>query len=97
MQPESTKYHEDVPKDSLPFNRHEVPSQGPEETSSLLSNSSGSCAGEIPYEEDEVKHVTDHDSHDVDIRGLALLSHVKFYLLWLLLGLLTGIGLMTIK
>ena len=51
----------------------------------------------MPFDEDGAKGATDHDSHKIDIRGLALLSHQKFYLLWSLLGLLTGIGLMTIK
>ena len=40
---------------------------------------------------------TGHDSHGLDIRGLALLPRVEFWQLFLLLGLLTGIGLMTIK
>ena len=75
----------------------EAPSQSIEETSSLLSKSSGSYPGDLPYEENEGKGATDHDSHHVDIRGLALLSHLKFYLLWSLLGLLTGIGLQTIN
>ncbi|CAD6592402.1 MAG: hypothetical protein ASARMPRED_006250 [Alectoria sarmentosa] len=97
MQPESIKFHEDAPEDSSSLNRHEAPSQGTEETSSLLSKSSGSCPGDMSYDEDEAKSTMDHDSHDVDIRGLALLSHIKFYLLWLLLGLLTGVGLMTIN
>lgn len=97
MQPESIKFHEDAPKDFLSFNQHEALNQRTEETSSLLSKSSGSCPGDIPYEEDEAKSAKDHDLHAVDIRHLALLSHMKFYLLWLLLGLLTGIGLMTIN
>ena len=84
-------------KDPSSFNQHEAPSQGTEETSSLLSRSSGSCPGDILYEENEANKAKDHDSHKVDIRGLAMLSHMKFYLLWLLMGLLTGIGLMTIK
>ena len=90
-------FHEDAPKDTSGFNQHESPSQGTEETSSLLSKSSGSCPGDISYNEDEVKRATDHSSHKVDIRGLALLSHMNFYQLWLLLGLLTGVGLMTIN
>ena len=97
MQPDSINFHEDAHNDPSSFNQHEAPSQGVEETCSLLSKSSGSCPGDILYEEDEAKNAKDHDSHDVDIRGLALLSHMKFYLLWLLLGLLTGIGLMTIN
>ena len=97
MQPEPIKFHENAPKDLSKFNQHESPSQGTEETASLLSKSSGSCPGDVPYEEDKTKSATNHDSHDVDVRGLALLSHIRFYLLWILLGLLTGLGLMTIK
>ena len=97
MQPESIKSHEDASKEPSSLKQHEAPSMGTEETSSLLSKSSGSYPGDVTYEEDEAKGATEHDSHNVDIRGLALLSHMRFYLLWLLLGLLTGIGLMTIK
>ena len=97
MQPESIKFHEDVSKEPSRLNQHKAPTDGTEETSSLLSRSSGSYPGDVPYDEDEAKSVIDHDSRKVDIRGLALFSHMKFYLLWSLLGLLTGIGLMTIK
>ena len=37
------------------------------------------------------------DDSDSDIRGFAMFKYVKFYRLWVLLGLLTGTGLMTIK
>ena len=97
MQPEFIKFRADASKEPSRLNQHEAPSNGTEETSSLLSKSSGSCPGDVPYDGHEVKGATDHDSRNVDIRGLALLSHMKFYLLWSLLGLLTGIGLMTIK
>lgn len=97
MQPVPIKFHEDAPKDPSSFTQHEALSQGTEETASLLSKSSGSSPDDILFDEDEAKQATDHDSHNLDIRGLAMLSHVKFYLLWLLLGLLTGVGLMTIK
>lgn len=77
------------PEDPSSFNQLET------EESSLLSKSSGSCPGDASYEEDKTKNATNHDSHGVDIRGLALLSHMRFYLLWGNLGLLTGLGLMT--
>ncbi|KAL9131609.1 MAG: hypothetical protein Q9217_000497 [Psora testacea] len=73
-----------------------APSNGSEETSSLLSKSSGSGPGDVPCPDEEAKKAA-HDSPRLDIRGFALLRHVKFWQLWLLLGLLTGIGLMTIK
>lgn len=65
----------------------------PDETSSLISSS----PGDVPYQNNGAKAATYHDSHHVDIRGFVLLKHTEFYQLWLLLGLLTGIGLMTIK
>lgn len=36
-------------------------------------------------------------SDAIDIRGLAMLPHIRFWQLFLLLGLLTGVGLMTVK
>ena len=71
--------------------------QGSEETSSLLSRSSASGPGDIPYRDGSAGLEANRDSHRADIRGLALLSKMKFYQLWLMMGLLTGIGLMTIK
>ncbi|KAL8728816.1 MAG: hypothetical protein Q9181_005210 [Wetmoreana brouardii] len=68
-----------------------------DETSSLMSKSSSSNVGDEQYHEEETKATADHDSHHVDIRGFALLKQVEFYQLWLLLGILTGVGLMTIK
>ena len=66
-----------------------------DETSSLISKASSSSPGDIPSQ--NVKTATGHDSRQVDIRNIAMLPHVQFWQLWLLLGLLTGIGLMTIK
>jgi hypothetical protein len=39
----------------------------------------------------------DHEVAHLDIRGFALLPHPEFWQLFLMLGLMTGIGLMTIK
>ncbi|KAL8826350.1 MAG: hypothetical protein Q9170_007439 [Blastenia crenularia] len=64
-----------------------------DENSSLISSS----PGDVPYQDDGSKSAAHHDSQHVDVRGFALLTHVEFYQLWLLLGILTGVGLMTIK
>lgn len=96
-QPESISYHDDAPKDSMVFEDPIAPNQGMSETSSLLSKSSGSDPGDIPYQNASATAAADRNSHHVDIRGVALVWHMEFYQLWLLLGLLTGIGLMTIK
>lgn len=74
------------------LNESEEPRTGDTETSSLLSKSSG--PGDVPETD---KNAGDDDSRKIDIRGFALLSHTKFYMLWIMLGLMTGIGLMTIK
>lgn len=74
------------------FNEPEESRVGNTETSSLLSRSSG--PGDIP---ETNKHAGDDDSRKIDIRGFALLSHTSFYMLWIMLGLMTGVGLMTIK
>jgi hypothetical protein len=70
----------------------EAPGGVMSETSSLLSRSTSSSPGDIPEE----NHVKDH-AHRVDIRGLKMLPMVEFWLLFVLMGILTGIGLMTIK
>ena len=96
-QPETISYGDDTPKDPTVFSEPEDPNGGTEETSSLLSKSSGSGPGDVPYQDGNAGPETNRDSHHADIRGLALLSRMKFYQLWLMMGLLTGIGLMTIK
>ncbi|KAL8864228.1 MAG: hypothetical protein Q9174_007428, partial [Haloplaca sp. 1 TL-2023] len=68
----------------------------PDETSSLMSKSSSSNPGDLAQKHQDHESATHHDSHHVDIRGFILLRQVEFYQLWLLLGLLTGVGLMTI-
>ena len=69
----------------------------PDERSSLMSKSSSSTPGDLAQKDQGHESATHHDSHHVDIRGFRLLRQVEFYQLWLLLGLLTGVGLMTIK
>ena len=70
---------------------HEV-----DETSSLMSKSSSpssSLAGDVL-----VQNSVDLDrSHRIDIRGLRLLRNLDFWQLFTILGVLAGIGLMTIK
>ena len=68
-----------------------------DEASSLVSRSiSPRASGDIFYE----GHLPDEigrDSHYLDVRGLALLPKIEFWQLFLTMGLLSGIGLMTIK
>jgi hypothetical protein len=67
-----------------------------DEASSLLSNDS--IPGDIVPEETGLGHPPDHHhSHTPDITGLQLLKEMEFYLLFLMLGVFTGIGLMTIN
>lgn len=61
------------------------------ETSSLLSG-----PGDIVDSDDAASKKSSH-SHCVDVTGLALLYKPDFWQLWVLMGLLTGVGLMTIK
>lgn len=96
-QPETIPYHNGAPRDPKGLDEPEAPNQGTEETSSLLSKSSGSSPGDVPYQNGNSESALEYDSHHADVRGFALLSKIKFYQLWLMLGLLTGIGLMTIK
>lgn len=65
-----------------------------DETSSLMS-----APGDIPDKStnpDEVEHGHPH-SHKPEITGWALLKAGSFWKLFILLGLLCGVGLMTIK
>lgn len=70
---------------------HEVDA---DETSSLMSKSSASSvAGEV-----YVQNSVDLDrSHRVDIRGWRLMRSLDFWQLFSIMGILAGIGLMTIK
>lgn len=72
-----------------------VEARSASESSSLLSkgHSSSSQPGD-PSEEDSVDK---GHSHRADIRGFALLRNIEFWQLFSLMGILTGIGLMTIK
>ena len=77
--------------------RSGVPNDDSAEVSSLLSTSSDDL-GDVQLADEEKKHAEeDSDSHQPDIRGLAMLRHGNFYQLWCFLGLMTGVGLMTIK
>jgi len=67
---------------------------GTDETSSLVSKDSSSNPGDMEGEESTVDK--DHP-HRVDIRGLNMLPRVEFWFLFSLMGILTGIGLMTIN
>lgn len=64
------------------------------ETSSLMSESSSSAS----IRNDMEGNYTHTDrSHCTDIRGLHMAKHTQFWFLFSLMGLLTGIGLMTIN
>lgn len=63
------------------------------ETSSLLS----SGPGDVVENEDDDASSKKSTHSCADITGLALLSTPDFWVLWILLGLLSGVGLMTIN
>lgn len=96
--PEADIHHEDMPKDrAVSHKSPKVSGTDTDETSSLISKSSAEELGDVSYREGGAEGVTAPDSHRLDIRGMALLSKVEFWQLFAMLGLLTGIGLMTIK
>lgn len=72
-------------------NSQDVGSVDADENSSLMSG-----PGDISAEDDARIHGT-HHSHRPDVTGLALLLKIEFWQLWTLLGVLTGVGLMTIN
>lgn len=75
----------------LPADEDEQGGPSSTETSSLLS-----APGDLADPEDARSRKSAH-SHCVDVTGLALLHRPDFWQLWILMGLLTGVGLMTIK
>lgn len=95
---QSTVNYENIPKDSVAEDEApEVLNTDTEETSSLLSKSSSSAPGDLICQDSDNTDATDLNSHRPDISGLALLSTVEFWQLFTLLGLLAGVGIMTIK
>ncbi|MCJ1286301.1 hypothetical protein MMC26_005646 [Xylographa opegraphella] len=104
-EPSEPGMHHAAPNGSFPLSRSEsenakthlsvpdLPNTEADETSSLMSKSSVSGAGDL----EENGESTAHDPHHLDIRGMALLPKIEFWELFILLGLLTGIGLMTIN
>lgn len=76
----------------------DVHERAADETSSLLSNSSSaSIPGDIPSQNLGDEAAADSSSHHPDIRGFAMIPRAEFWQLFLLMGLLAGVGLMTIK
>ena len=65
-----------------------------DETSSLMSKDS--LDGPVDVVEDE-NSVDKEPPHRLDLRGLQMLPKAEFWFLFSLMGILTGIGLMTIK
>jgi hypothetical protein len=74
----------------LPADEDETSGPSTEE-SSLLS-----APGDIINGDDAASKKSAH-SHSIDVTGLALLYKPDFWQLWVLMGLLSGVGLMTIK
>jgi hypothetical protein len=76
-----------------PVRTDEDETSGPStEESSLLSG-----PGDIIDDDDDAASKKSAHSHRIDVTGLALLYKPEFWQLWVLMGLLTGVGLMTIK
>ena len=93
---QSSPYPDDDAKDATPIQVHDTQNEDTNESSSLISKSSTSSPENVDNDAGKGGNVA-HDSPHLDIRGLALLPRIEFWQLFVLLGLLTGIGLMTIK
>ena len=95
-----TVSYENIHKDSVAEDEApEVHNMDTEETSSLLSKSSSSSSapGDIVSRDGDTADTTGLNSYRPDLSGFALLSNFEFWQLFILLGLLAGVGLMTIK
>ncbi|PGH16873.1 hypothetical protein AJ79_01517 [Helicocarpus griseus UAMH5409] len=74
-----------------------LPDPNPDETSSLMASSISPRSSHDSFCTEDAPDKSAHDSHHADIRGWAMLPTVEFWQLFTLLGLSTGIGLMTIN
>lgn len=83
---------EGLPEDRVIHEPPKVPNRGSDETSSLLSNSSSAIDEGLHNGKDN-----HYDSPGLDLKGLAIIPTIEFWQLFSLLGILCGIGLMTIK
>ena len=95
-QSERSSLDDVLSKDAVPPKENDVADLGSAETSSLLSRSSASDPEHISHRSTNLNDAED-DSRKLDVRGLPLLTKIKFWQIWISMGLLTGIGLMTIK
>ncbi|KAE8355276.1 MFS transporter [Aspergillus coremiiformis] len=86
---------------SVTSNNSHPPSHNPDldETSSLVSKSASRHSREVDHDGEDDDAISDAGvgSPHPDIRGLAMLSKVEFWQLFLMMALLSGIGLMTIN
>lgn len=84
----------------LPFSHanHTIPDNDMQDGDSDEISSLISDMGNVPLEEEHAT-ASKKSSHSQypDITGIALLYKTEFWQLWILMGLLTGVGLMTIK
>lgn len=80
------------------FEASDVHERAADETSLLISDSSSaSSPGDILCQNHEEEAAANSSSHHPDIRGFAMMPRAEFWQLFLLMGLLAGVGLMTIK
>ena len=91
---EESRYHRSSRPDNL-GTRNDAPDDQ-DDVLSLLSDSSDG-PGDLPNASGKDVCHEESDSSHIDIRGLAMLRHLRFYQLWGFLGLMAGIGIMTIK
>jgi hypothetical protein len=84
-------------KDPLEDDKPHLSARESHEGSTLISKPSASGSAHHSPQRSINLPDTDHDVAHLDIRGFALLPRPEFWQLFSMLGLLTGIGLMTIK
>ncbi|KAK5734152.1 hypothetical protein LTR17_009135 [Elasticomyces elasticus] len=68
-----------------------------DETSSLVGSDTTSSPGDVDDVQDAKLHPSHHHHHGPEITGVQLLRTPKFWQLFIMLGLLCGVGLMTIN
>ncbi|KAI9731152.1 MAG: hypothetical protein M1834_005345 [Cirrosporium novae-zelandiae] len=94
LDPEAPKDSSSISKDAKACG---VPEADASERSSLMSRPSTPHSVDLGDPGDDNKSHYSAHSHHLDIRGLSLIRKAQFWQLFCMMGLLTGIGLMTIN
>ncbi|KKZ64156.1 hypothetical protein EMCG_01504 [[Emmonsia] crescens] len=88
---------QDTTSGSAGYSESAAPNLDPDETSSLMTGSLSPRSSKDSFGDEDTSVNHGRDSRYADVRGWSMVPTVEFWQLFVLLGLFTGIGLMTIN